>query len=47
VLEHIIEQSGKHFDPRIVDVFLKFVKKLDGTDNQENSARSEPMPIEP
>jgi PAS domain S-box-containing protein/putative nucleotidyltransferase with HDIG domain len=48
VLEHIIEQSGKHFDPRIVDVFLKFVKELDGgTDNQENSARSEPMPIEP
>lgn len=28
VLEYIREQSGKHFDPRVVDVFLKIVKDL-------------------
>lgn len=28
VLEHIREQSGKHFDPRVVDVFLKEVSNI-------------------
>ena len=29
-LKHIIEQSGKHFDPSIVNTFLEFIEKQDG-----------------
>ena len=29
VLEHLMEESGKHFDPRVVDTFLTVVKPSD------------------
>jgi PAS domain S-box-containing protein len=47
VLAHIAEQSGKHFDPKIVDVFLKFVKKQDsGTDDIGNLSQSDTKQVE-
>jgi HD-GYP domain-containing protein (c-di-GMP phosphodiesterase class II) len=28
--QHILEQSGKHFDPRIVDIFMKYIEQEKG-----------------
>ncbi|RMH23843.1 MAG: HD domain-containing protein, partial [Candidatus Hydrogenedentota bacterium] len=28
IVEYICEQSGKHFDPKVVEVFLEMIKKL-------------------
>jgi HD-GYP domain-containing protein (c-di-GMP phosphodiesterase class II) len=31
VLEHIREQTGKHFDPRVVEAFFQLLKEPEGT----------------
>jgi HD-GYP domain-containing protein (c-di-GMP phosphodiesterase class II) len=31
LLEHIGEQKGKHFDPRVVEVFFRLLKEPEGT----------------
>jgi HD-GYP domain-containing protein (c-di-GMP phosphodiesterase class II) len=28
--QHILEQSGNHFDPRIVDIFMKYIEQEKG-----------------
>ncbi len=32
VREHLREQSGKHFDPKVVETFLHLLKSTDETD---------------
>ncbi|MCQ3935636.1 MAG: hypothetical protein DPW18_01185 [Chloroflexi bacterium] len=40
VLEYIREQSGRHFDPRVVEVFLQIEKTLTGSDQQVSPSSS-------